>query len=72
LINRSDKEVVESFFAGAAFGLALTGETFFGGALLIIGFGTLFLLTTGFGLANAFLLGAGVGFAPFFEAVIIN
>ena len=63
---------MESFFAGAAFGLAVTGETFFGGTLFTIGFGTLFLLTTGFGLTNAFLLGAGVSFAPFFEAVIIN
>jgi hypothetical protein len=72
LINRSDKEVVDSFFAGAAFGLAFVGTTFFGGTLLTIGFGTLFLLTTGFGLTNAFLLGAGVGFAPFFEAEIIN
>jgi hypothetical protein len=63
---------VESFFAGAAFGLAFAGTTFFGDKLLTIGFGTLFLLTTGFGLTNAFLLGAGVGFAPFFEAVIIN
>jgi len=63
---------VESFFAGAAFGFAFTGETFFGGTLFTIGLGTLFLLTTGFGLVTGFLLGAGVGFAPFFEAVIIN
>ena len=64
--------MVESFFAGAAFGFVLTGESFFGGTVLTIGFGTLFLLTTGFGLTTGFLLGAGVGFAPFFEAVIIN
>jgi hypothetical protein len=70
LINRSDKEVVATFLTGAAFGLGLLGVLCFGRALLVTGFGVLCLLTTGFGLLTGLLL--GIGFAPFFEAVIIN
>jgi hypothetical protein len=63
--------VAETFFAGAALGLAFVGVTFFGTAIFATGLGVFFLVTAGFGLTTAFLLGIGVAFAPFFEAVII-
>ena len=70
LINRSDKEAVATFLIGARFGF---GEaTTFLTIGLLLGFGVIFLLTTGFGLTTAFLLGAAVGFTPFLAAVIIN
>jgi hypothetical protein len=70
LINRSDKEAVDAFLIGARFGFG--DATTFLTIGLLTGFGVIFLLTTGFGLTTAFLLGAAVGLTPFFDAVMIN
>jgi hypothetical protein len=70
LINRSDNEAVDAFLIGARFGFAAC--TTFLTTGLLIGFGVNFLLTFGFGLTTAFLLGAAVGLTPFFDAVMIN
>jgi hypothetical protein len=70
LINRSDKEAVATCLIGARFGFG--DATTFLTTGLLLGFGVIFLLTTGFGFTTAFLLGAGFGLTPSFDAVIIN
>lgn len=70
LINRSDKEAVATFLIDGFLGFG--DATTFLTTGLLLGFGVIFLLTTGFGFTTAFLLGAGFGLAPSFDAVIIN
>jgi hypothetical protein len=70
LINRSDREAVAAFLIGARFGF--TAATTFLKTGLMLGFGTTFLLTAGFGFITTFLIGALVGLTPFLAAVIIN